>query len=140
MAVPNYHATIVAVLAAAIDSIKAILDDATLIIALSGEAANYADATTNFGTGSGKRLAAVAVGPGDFALSGAGLARVCTFAGKTGGTAYVAADPVAFAFVDTVNSVLLAQVAESGAVAVDLARTVTFPALTLISLTGPTTV
>jgi hypothetical protein len=139
MAIPNYAATVLAALGTGgMDAAKLVIDDTTKVVALSAEAASYSDANTNLGTGSGKKIAEVTVAAGDFGVTGTGLGRKITFAGKTGGTITVTgpADPTVIAFLDTVNSLILAQVSETGTATFATGGTVNFPAQDVLTF-GP---
>lgn len=136
MPIPNFHADVAAAFpAGGIDGCKNVIDDATIVVALSGEAASYAEATTNLGTGSGKRMASATVAAGDFGLSGAGFTRAVTFGGKAGGTAHAAGNPTVIAFLDGTR--ILAQVAETGVAVISLTETVTFPSFTVLGASTP---
>lgn len=131
---PSIHADVASALdTGGMVAAHLVLNDATTVVALSGDPASYAEATTNFGTGSGKRMASKAISATDIAKSGAGLSAKVRFGGIAGGAAHVAGNPTVIAFLDDANSKILAQVAENGVGVVDLDNTVTFPAVDLLT-------
>jgi hypothetical protein len=136
MAIPNFAATVLAALGTGgMDGALGIINDATRVVALSAEAANFTDANTNLGTGAGKKIAEVTVAAGDFAVTGTGLARKVTFAGKTGGAVTVTgpADPTVIAFLDVATSTILCQLSETGTATFATGGTVNFPAQDILT-------
>lgn len=130
MAVPNVAAEVLAALATGgMDAAKNVLDDCTKMVALSAEAASYAEADTALGSGAGKKIAEVAVVAADFAVAGTGIARKVTFGGKTGGSVVVAgpSNPTVVALLRTSDSTILAQINETGASSFSSGDTPSFP-------------
>lgn len=78
------------------------------VIACAGQPADYSEATTNLGTGSGKKLGAVNCVTGDFTKAdGDTSGRKITLATITGGTVDISDDADHIAFVDDGASELL---------------------------------
>jgi hypothetical protein len=139
MAIPYFHPTVLAALSTGgMDAAKAVLDDATRVVLLSAEAANYSDANTNLGTGSGRKVAEITVVPADMTVTGADLARRVRFAGKAGGSVVVAGpvDPPVIAYLDTVNGIILAQLAETSAVTFASGGTLNIPAHDILTFSA----
>lgn len=132
MAVPNIHANVANALDDGITSALAVYQTATKVVALSGEAASYAEATTDFGSGAGKRLGSATISGSDFTQTGTGLSAKVRFGGKAGGTCHVAGNPSVIAFLNEGSSTIVAQLVENGANSLSLTETVTFPAFDLI--------
>jgi hypothetical protein len=117
MAVPQFATAFANALATGgIPAALAVMDDAVKLVGLSAEAATYAEADTNLGTGSGKKILEFTVTAGDFSQSGTGFATKISFGGKTGGTVTVAgpANPAVLAFLRASDSTILCQLTETG--------------------------
>ena len=137
MPLPYLDPSVTAALGAGgMDAARLVIDNTTKIVLLSAEAASYAEADTNLGSGSGKKIAEIAVVAGDFSVSGTGIARKVTFAGKTGGSVPIAgpADPAVVAFLD--GATILVQLAETSAATFISGGTITIPALDVLAF-GP---
>lgn len=135
MAVPFLSAAALSALATGgMDAAGAFLDNCDLALICSAEPASYADAITNLGTGSGRRIGSVAIVPGDFVVSGTGLTRKVAFAGKAGGTVHVAgpANPTVFVFAESSTSTIHAMVTETGSSSFSAGDALTFPAINLV--------
>lgn len=134
MAIPNFHSSVLNALGSAgMDGAAAVIDNATKVVLLTAEAASFAEADTNFGTGAGKKVAEATITAGDFSVSGTGLARKVSFAGKGGGTVTVngPVNPTVIAFLD--GSIVLAQLTETGAANFVSGNSVTFPGLDVLA-------
>ena len=99
------HGTDDSVYDAALDEI---VNNCDKMVLTEGEPNNFADANTNNGTGSGQKIAEVAMVPGDFTkANGDTSGRKVTSGAKPGISVVAAGDGDHVAYLDTVNSILL---------------------------------
>lgn len=112
------------------NGLNTILTDCDKMVLTDGEPTSFANANTNNGTGSGQKLAEVAMVDGDFTLANGDVSgRKITSSAKSSQAVVAAGDGDHVAYLDTVNSKLLhyyaIAVARTGLTTSD---TVNFPA------------
>lgn len=107
-----------------------IIDNCDLMTLCKGQPTTYAEATTDYGTGTNKKLADVAMDSGDFSIDDddAETGRELNVAAQTEIDVDVTEEGDHVALLDSINSKILLVVPLTEAVAVDSSGTVTIPA------------